>query len=109
MPFIINSRVVNPNSLSHYTRMKDQQIPYIVAMNQYPNGTYYIRDSGKKAFEGYHAEDIGLFVLESENVWIGLVTGKAIEEFSYAQLEKLLECKREIDSIIKEVNEGEKK
>ena len=106
MPFIVGDRVVNPNSLNHYYDMKARNITWIPARNLYPNGTYFIRDSGKKFFEGYYAEDIGIFITESESLWIARTTGKTIEAFSYSQLEKLLEHKKEIDNII---NEGENK
>lgn len=109
MPFIVEDRVVNPNSLSHYNDMKSRDIPWIPARNLYPNGTYFIRDSGKKFFEGYFAEDIGIFITESESLWIARTTSKTIEVFSYSQLEKLLEHKKEIDKIVNEANEGEKK
>ena len=109
MPFIVGDRVVNPNSLNHFYDMRSRNIPWIPARDLYPNGTYFIRDSGKKFFEGYYAEDIGIFITEYESLWIARTTGKTIEAFSYSQLEKLLEYKKEIDNIIKEVNEGEKK
>ena len=109
MPFIVEDRVVNPNSLSHYNSMKSRNIPWISARNLYPNGTYFIRDSGKKFFEGYFAEDIGIFIMESESLWIARATGKTIDKFSYSQLEKLLEYKKEIDKIVNETKEGEKK
>lgn len=109
MPFIVEDRVVNPNSLSHYNDMKSRDIPWIPARNLYPNGTYFIRDSGKKFFERCFAEDIGIFITESESFWIARATGKTIEAFSYSQLEKLLEYKKEINKIVNEANEGEKK
>lgn len=108
MPFILNDKVINPNSISHYNSMKSRNIPWMPARKRYPNGTYYIRDSEKEFFEGYYAEDIGIFITEYESIWIAKTTNKTIESFSYSQLEKLLEYKKEIDNIVEEVNEGEK-
>ncbi len=115
MPFILDNKVIYPNSVSHYNSLKSRNIPWMSARKRYPTGTYYIRDPEKEFFEGYYAEDIGIFITESESSWIARVTNKTIKSFSYSQLEKLLEYKKviedvvkEIDDIVKEVDEGEK-
>lgn len=110
MPFILNDKVISSkNSVSHYNSLKSRNIPWIPAKKHYPIGTYYIRDPEKEFFEGYYAEDIGIFITESESQWIAKATNKTIKSFSYSQLERLLEYKKEIDNIVEEVNEGEKK